>query len=129
MNWGVVQTEITTLDGEVATLNNKTLYQSTGTSGTSPYTRFQSDIRLNNGLVDNVILSSNGGSMFYNDVTMTDNLAVNGSIVTSQISSSSYAQPINIGSSTQLGSVIINGYVSMPLMGFSLTGGFFNQFT
>jgi hypothetical protein len=138
---GIMQTEvaglttdIAALDTDVATLNEKTIYQSAGSNvapvGGSPevYTRFTSDLKLSNGISDNVILSNSSlqNSTFNGGVTINDNLKTN-SLTTTTISTPNIYDTITIGSNTQFGNVIINGTVYCPL-GFTMTTGFFSQF-
>lgn len=115
---------------------------------------------LNNGLTDEITLRTDGTSTFSgamtvnsninssgdvqcangyfnNDVYIADNLQCLGNSVVLGIgnptaTTSINSTNINIGPSTQLGNVVINGYVTMPLMqnffGFNVSGGFLNQF-
>jgi len=76
-------TDVAALDTTVETLTTKTLYQSTGVSlGGSNYTRFNSDVTLNNGVSDVIKLSKSGTSEFANSVQIDNNLTVANTITT-----------------------------------------------
>lgn len=73
--------DILTLDASVETLTNKTLYQSAGISlSGSNYTRFESDLSINNGVSDVIKLSKSGTSEFANSVHIDDNLTVDNNV-------------------------------------------------
>lgn len=144
-----VQAELAIVDNNIADLQYKTAFQqNTGTA-----TRFTSDVVINDGLVDRITLNTNGTIESYNienAETVTTHTLQSTNIYNTQIIESNdinsttvhsssllpntndLTQTISIGPVSQFGNVVINGYVTMPLManffGFNVNNGFINQF-
>ena len=136
----VLEGQMTVVNGEIFDLETnmteqqaKTLFQQAGTLG---YTKFTSDVKINDGIANRIDLKQNGTIEAVNLNLTTD---LNSSNVNSETlhtgnilpKSTDVLQTINIGPSTQLGNVVINGYVSMPLMdtffGYTINNGYLDQ--
>ena len=61
---------VASLDGQVSTLNTKTMYQSTGTGLSGPYTAFTNNLNVSNG-VSNAIQLKNTGEAIMDTLTTT----------------------------------------------------------
>jgi hypothetical protein len=104
---------VATLDGEVSTLQTKTMYQSTGTGLAGPFTAFINNVNVSNG-VSNVISLSNSGTATMNTCS-TDNVSSNSGTLNISTSGGN----INIGG---LASVIYIG--GFPYSPFNVFSGF-----
>ena len=127
------------LEENVTTLEDKTIYQNTNAA--SQYTRFTSDVRINNGVSDRILLKTSGTSEFADNVLIDGSLTTNGinnsgTIKTNNIDFISTLSPqtMNIGTGGGLTNIInigygitdvinLNGIVVMP---YNLSG-FMNQ--
>lgn len=139
-----VQTDLAVVDAEITTLQSKTMYQ----ENAGAYTRFTSDLAITNGIANTITLHPSGTIDCYNienaeTVTThtlnSTNLYNAQTIATTTLNTSTIlpdtsdiTQTISIGPTSQFGNVVINGYVTMPLManffGFNVNNGFINQF-
>ena len=103
-----MQGQITAIDVSIATLQAKTLYQSV--VGTA--TRFTSNLQINDGLYNDVILKRGEKSEFYYGINTGDDISVAGSIsATGTISTDdniSSSSNLIINGNTTLGSSVIN---------------------
>ena len=102
---------VATLDGEVSTLQTKTIYQSTGTGLSGPYTQFINNVNVSNG-VSNVISLSNSGTATMNTCS-TDNVSSNSGTLNISTSGGN----INIGGLAS--TIYINGFPYTPFNVFS----------
>ena len=109
---------VATLDGEVSTLQTKTMYQSTGTGLAGPYTAFVNNVNVSNG-VSNAVELKTTGEVVANTLSAgtTNTNTINTSSGTLNICTSSGA--VNIGG---LASVIYIG--GFPYTPFNVFSGF-----
>jgi hypothetical protein len=143
---GVLQTEMAVVQGQVTTLQaaqaadeveigilqNKTLYQTSLTPAIDGRnaTRFTSQLRLNDGLSDNVLFDPAGSNSISNPTTMSRDLTLTGCDF-----KGSGLNNCEIGSLAGLTNISLNGsIVSINSPGFSINGlpyysssSFFNQ--
>ena len=103
-----MQGQITAIDIEIATLQAKTLYQSV--VGTA--TRFTSNLQINDGMYNDVILKRGEKSEFYYGINTGDDVSVAGSITATEAISTdgniSTSSNLIINGNTTLGSSVIN---------------------
>jgi hypothetical protein len=128
----ILQAQMVAMETSVTTLTTKT---QNITSAIPSQTTMTGAIRLQSGITTNITLDPAGDSSFYskimayNGVETTNITANNNCYVAENLTA--YGSSIILGSPTQLGSIVLNGYVSMPLMdnffGFSVSNGFMNQ--
>lgn len=86
------------IDGQVGVLETKTIYQSSGVSD-NIYTRFTSDVRVNNGLVDNIRLRQTGDADFAGNVQIDGDFNVDGATTLNTLTTSG-AATLNTASTT-----------------------------
>lgn len=115
---GGLVASVATLDGEVSTLQTKTMYQSTGTGLAGPYTAFINNVNVSNG-VSNAVELKTTGEVVANTLSAgtTNTNTINTSSGTLNICTSSGA--VNIGG---LASVIYIG--GFPYTPFNVFSGF-----
>jgi hypothetical protein len=107
---------VATLDGEVSTLQTKTMYQSTGTGLAGPYTAFINNVNVSNG-VSNAVELKTSGEVVANTLSAgtTNTNTINTSSGTLNICTSSGA--VNIGGLAS--TIYIGGFPYSPFNAFS----------
>jgi hypothetical protein len=106
-----IQAQVDTIDGEITALQNQTQYLSSSTAGN--YSRFTTNLRITNGVTDNITLSQNG------NINSVGGLTCN-SITSSTIASSNTITASNAitgGSFVSTGGLTINGALNVGTAG------------
>lgn len=122
---------VAAIDINLSSLNEKTFYQSV--VGAS--TKFSSDVGITSGISSNITLRTSGQidclSLTNAGTIETNNMNVNNNLYVAE-NANITGSAVSIGPTSQLGTITLNGYVSMPLMenffGFNVSNGFMSQF-
>jgi hypothetical protein len=140
---GVIQAQLLTAQGQISTLENKTLYQTSLTPALSGNnaTRFNSELRINSGISDEIILNPYGTNQFYNNTVFNENLTCEKLTQLNDVNiSGNMGSGIKFGSDTSMiydasinyshnSSAITNNQGSLDIQAYNITLGSASNFS